>query len=108
MQRVAKIFATDRDGSQHELEGNERLTLMEILKQAGLSVEALCGGSCHCATCHVFIEEPWLSKLKPQTDFELATLEGEGSEMRPNSRLSCQIKWTDELDAIELTVAAEA
>ncbi len=81
---------------------------MEMLRQAGLSIEALCGGSCQCATCHVFIEEPWLSMLKPQTDFELATLEGEGSEIRPNSRLSCQIKWHDELDGIVLTVAPEA
>ena len=105
---MARVLATDRDGSKHELDGRDRMTLMEILKQGGLSVEALCGGSCQCATCHVFIEEPWLSKLKPQTDFELATLQGEGSEMRPNSRLSCQIKWTDELDGIELTVAPEA
>lgn len=81
---------------------------MEILRRAGLSVEALCGGNCQCATCHVFIEEPWLSRLPPQTDFELATLEGEGSEMRPESRLSCQIKWRSELDGIVLTVAPEA
>ena len=105
---MATVFATDRDESKHELEARERLSLMEILKQAGLAVEALCGGSCQCATCHVYIEEPWLSMLKPQTDFELAALEGEGSEMQPNSRLSCQIKWQDQLDGIVLTVAPEA
>jgi len=105
---LAKIFATDRDGTMHELEARERASLMEILRQAGLSIEALCSGSCQCATCHVFIDEPWFSKLKPQTDFEIATLEGEGSEIRPNSRLSCQIKWQDELDGIVLTVAPEA
>jgi len=105
---LAKIFATDRDGTKHELEARERASLMEILRQAGLSIEALCSGSCQCATCHVFIDEPWFSKLKPQTDFEIATLEGEGSEIRPNSRLSCQIKWQDELDGIVLTVAPEA
>ena len=105
---MAKIFATDRDGSQQVIDAPGRSTLMEILRQAGLSIEALCGGSCQCATCHVFIEEPWLSRLKPQTDFELATLEGEGSEIRPNSRLSCQIKWRDDLDGIVLTVAPEA
>lgn len=81
---------------------------MEILRQAGLSIEALCGGSCQCATCHVFIEEPWLSKLKRQTEFELATLAAEGSEIRPNSRLSCQIRWQDDLDGIILTVAPGA
>jgi len=105
---LAKIFATDRDGTKHEIDVRDRSTLMEILKQAGLSIEALCSGCCQCATCHVFIEEPWLSKLKPQTDFELATLEGEGSEIRSNSRLSCQVKWLAELDGIVLTVAPEA
>jgi len=105
---LAKIFATDRDGTKHEIDVRDRSTLMEILKQAGLSIEALCSGCCQCATCHVFIEEPWLGKLKPQTDFELATLEGEGSEIRCNSRLSCQIKWLAELDGIVLTVAPEA
>jgi 2Fe-2S ferredoxin len=105
---LATIFATDRDGTRHEIDAPDRSTLMEILRQAGMSIEALCGGSCQCATCHVFIEEPWLDKLKPQTDFELATLEGEGSEIRPNSRLSCQIKWQAELDGIVLTVAPEA
>ena len=105
---MSKILATDRDGTQHELAGRERASLMEILRQAGLSIEALCSGSCQCATCHVFVEEPWLSKLKPQTDFELAALEGEGSEIRENSRLACQISWSDDLDGIILTVAAEA
>ena len=105
---MARIFATDRDGTKHEIDAANRSTLMEILRHAGLSIEALCSGCCQCATCHVLVEEPWLGKLKPQTDFELATLEGEGSEIRPNSRLSCQIKWQDELDGIVLTVAPEA
>ena len=105
---MARIFATDRDGTKHEIDAGDRSTLMEILRHAGLSVEALCSGCCQCATCHVFIEDPWLGKLKPQTDFEVATLEGEGSEVLANSRLSCQIKWQDELDGIVLTVAPEA
>jgi 2Fe-2S ferredoxin len=105
---MGRIFATDRDGTKYELEGEDRRSLMEILRRGGLSIEALCSGSCQCATCHVFIEEPWLGMLKPQTDFELATLEGEGSEIRPNSRLSCQIRWQEELDGIVLTVAPEA
>lgn len=105
---MAKIFATDRDGTQYEVAGSDRASLMELLRQAGLSIEALCSGSCQCATCHVFVEEPWLSMLKPQTDFELAALEGEGSEIKANSRLACQIGWTDDLDGITLTVAPEA
>lgn len=105
---MALILATDRDGTDYKLEGREYLSLMEILREAGLSIEALCGGSCQCATCHVFVEEPWQSKLKPQTDFEAAVLEGEGSEVRANSRLACQVRWNDDLDGIVLTVAPEA
>jgi len=105
---LAKIFATDRDGTKYELDAGPQSSLMEILRQAGLSIEALCSGSCQCATCHVHIEQPWLGRLKPRTDFELATLESEGSEMRADSRLACQIAWTDDLDGIVLTVAPEA
>ena len=105
---LPQIYATDRDGTTYELEARERSSLMEILRQAGLSIEALCSGSSQCATCHVFVEEPWLSMLRPRTDFEIATLEGEGSEMKPNSRLACQIPWNDVLDGIVLTVAPEA
>ncbi|MCH7853721.1 MAG: 2Fe-2S iron-sulfur cluster binding domain-containing protein [Proteobacteria bacterium] len=105
---MAQIFATDRDGTKYELEGRDRLSLMEILRDAGLAIEALCGGSCQCATCHILVEEPWLSKLKSPTEFEEAALEDQGSEMQVNSRLACQIAWTDELDGIVLTVAAEA
>lgn len=105
---MARIYATDRDGTKHVLKGRDRASLMEILRAAGLAIEALCGGSCQCATCHVFIDEPWLSKLKSPTDFELAALEHDGSAMQPNSRLACQISWTDDLDGIVLTVAPEA
>lgn len=105
---MAGILATDRDGTVHMLEGRENLSLMEILRDAGLSIEALCSGSCQCATCHVFIQEPWLSRLKPQTDFELAALDGEGSAIQENSRLACQITWQGDLNGIVLTVAPEA
>ncbi|NOX69361.1 MAG: 2Fe-2S iron-sulfur cluster binding domain-containing protein [Gammaproteobacteria bacterium] len=105
---MTQIHATDRDGSKHELAGRAGSSLMEILRDGGLAIEALCGGSCQCATCHVFIEEPWLTALQPPTDFEAAALEDQGSEMQANSRLACQIPWMAELDGIVLTVAAEA
>jgi len=105
---MAQIFATDRDGTRHVVEARRQISLMEILREAGLSIEALCSGSCQCATCHVLIEEPWLSRLAPQTDFERAALESEGSPRQPNSRLACQIGWCDEFDGMVLTVAPEA
>ncbi len=106
---MAQIFAIDRDGTEHQLNGRERASFMEILKQGGLAVEALCSGCCQCATCHVFIDEDWMDKLPPMSEGEQATLEGEAEEedIRENSRLSCQLQWKEELDGIRLTVAPE-
>lgn len=102
------INAVDRDGTEHQLQGRDRSSFMEILKHGGLSVEALCGGCCQCATCHMYVDEAWLDKLPPQTDFETATLEGEAEHlMRPNSRLGCQVQWQESYDGICVTVAPE-
>ena len=60
-----KISVTDREGNKHELEGDTNSTLMEILRDAGLDIEASCGGCCACATCHVYIDKKWLSKINP-------------------------------------------
>lgn len=106
---MGTIYATDRDGSQHELRGRERASFMEMLKYGGLSVEALCSGCCQCATCHIYVDEAWLDKLEPPSDFETATLEGEAEDeqIKPHSRLACQIQWREELDGIRVTVAPE-
>jgi len=104
---LSTIYAVDRDGTQYLLKGRERASLKDILKQGGLSLEALCGGSCLCATCHVYIDSAWLDKLLPPTELETGTLEDEGEQVQSNSRLSCQIQWHDGLDGIRLTVAPE-
>ncbi len=102
------IHATDRDGSLHVLEGRERASFMEILRYGGLAVEALCSGSCQCATCHVYVDEEWLEKLKPVSEMEALLLEEEAEDhVRPNSRLSCQMQWDEVLDGIRVTVAPE-
>ena len=103
------IYATDRDGSEHELQGRERASFMEILKMAGLSLEALCSGSCQCATCHIYVDPDWIEKLPSPTEMETVTLEGEADEeiIKPNSRLGCQLQWNEEYDGIRVTVAPE-
>ena len=105
---MGTVYAVDRDGEEYQLAGRKRASLMEILKQGGLSLEALCGGSCLCATCHVYIDQAWLEKLLKPTENETSTLEYEGEGNQPNSRLSCQIQWHEDLDGIRLTVAPEA
>ena len=79
---------------------------MEIIREGNLPIEAACGGCCACATCHVYVEEAWLGKLKePQAD-ETMMLD-EAFMVQDNSRLSCQIKFTPELDGLEVTLAPE-
>ena len=105
---MGTIYVTDREGGEHTLEAENGLTLMEPLREIDNGIEALCGGMCSCATCHVFVEPEWRDKLKPVSDDELDLLEdtecfqGDGC-----SRLSCQIVMSDDLDGIKLTVAPE-
>jgi len=108
---MATIYVTDREGGDHVLEVDNGQNLMEPLREIDNGIEALCGGMCSCATCHVYVAPEWRDKLngiKPVSDDELDLLEdtecfeGEGS-----SRLGCQISMTEELDGIKLTVAPE-
>jgi 2Fe-2S ferredoxin len=105
---MAKIYVTDRAGNDQVLDATSGLTLMEPLREIDNGVEALCGGMCSCSTCHVYIADEWRDKLSPPSDDELDLLEdtecykGEGT-----SRLACQIRMSDELDGLQLTVAPE-
>ena len=56
---MSKIFVTDREENTHELKAETGLTLMEIIRDAGLDIEAACGGCCACATCHLNIDKDW-------------------------------------------------
>lgn len=66
-------------------------------------IVAECGGACMCATCHVYVEEEWLQKLHPMEEDENAMLESTASPRRANSRLSCQLRVTKELDGLVVT-----
>ena len=102
-----KIRVTDTDGVPHELEGLDGWRAMEVIRDWGVGIKAECGGSCSCATCHVYVGDAWLGKLPGPTDDEedllFSTL-----DKQPNSRLSCQILLSDELDGLELTIAPSA
>lgn len=102
---MAKINVTTRAGKAVSIDGKPGHTLMEILRDNDLDVEAACGGSCSCATCHVFIDDAWLEKLPKRSPDELELVEQTTFFKGKNSRLSCQIKFTDALDGIVLTVA---
>ena len=101
-----KICVTDRDGNNRVLEGDNNSTLMEIIRDEGMDIEAACGGCCACATCHVYIDEKWLDKLTPIDEDEESMLD-QAFDVKKNSRLSCQIHLNEELDGLELELAPE-
>lgn len=96
----------DRDGVEHEVESKPGLNMMEILRELDYGTAAICGGMCSCATCHVFIDPEWVAKLpKPMSDErELLT---QLVHYRDNSRLSCQVDFTEALDGVRLTLAPD-
>ncbi len=101
------IFVVDRVGNEHTLEAESGQSVMEPLRELDDGVEALCGGMCSCATCHVFIESEWFVKLPERQDDELELLEDTECFQENNSRLACQIEVTDSLEGLRLTVAPE-
>lgn len=104
---MGRIVVTDRAGGQHKVEIEVGDNIMEPLRELDNGVEALCGGMCSCATCHVFIEPKWFAKLQPAQDDELELLEETESYRAEESRLSCQIEFTSELDGLHMTLAPE-
>jgi len=80
-------------------------TLMQVALGAGIAgIEAACGGNCSCATCHVVIDPAWAGKVPPVSGDENDLLDGVAAARQPNSRLSCQIKLTAELDQLVVSV----
>ena len=103
---MPKMIVTDRVGKKHELDFDPNFTLMEILRDNGFDIEASCGGCCACATCHVYIDEKWKTRITKLSDDEESMLDL-AFDLRDNSRLSCQIELSDELDGLELEIAPE-
>tara|TARA_Y100000590_G_scaffold452409_1_gene595528 strand:- start:172 stop:483 length:312 start_codon:yes stop_codon:yes gene_type:complete len=103
---LGKIIVVDREGLKHELKADEGLTIMEIIRDAGLDIEAACGGCCACATCHVYIDEQWALKLDKKNDDEESMLD-QAFNLKQNSRLGCQIEYTEKINGISLKLAPE-
>ena len=101
-----KITVTDRDGNKQILEGETNNTLMEIIRDENLEIEAACGGCCACATCHVYVDDKWIDKLEPKNDDEESMLD-QAFYVKQNSRLSCQIQLSEKLDGLELELAPD-
>ena len=103
---MPKLIITDRSGKKSEIEYDSNFTLMETLRDNGYDIESSCGGCCDCATCHVYIDEKWTNKLKNMDDDEESMLD-QAFDVKNNSRLSCQIDLSEELDGLEIEIAPE-
>jgi ferredoxin, 2Fe-2S len=103
---MGTVYATDRDGVEHALAAAPGLSLMEVLRDGGLPVEAICGGQCICSTCHVYVEADWCARLAPRAADEQVMVEDSG-HYRDGSRLACQVPYDERLDGIRVTLAPE-
>ena len=100
---MTKITYKDYQGNTRIIDVDNGLSVMEGAVQNEISgIDADCGGSMACATCHVYVEEKWLNKIPKSEDAEIDMIDM-AYEPKKNSRLSCQIIVTDELDGLEIT-----
>ena len=100
---MPKITYIEHNGKSHTIEIANGLSVMEGAVQNNIpGIDADCGGSMACATCHVYVEEKWLNKLPKPEEGEIDMIDM-AFEPKKNSRLSCQLIVTDEMDGLEVT-----
>ena len=100
---MPKITYKDNQGNSKTIEVEKGLSVMEGAIQNNIpGIDADCGGSMACATCHVYVEEKWLNKLPEAEEGEVNMIDM-AFEPKKNSRLSCQLIMSDELDGLTVT-----
>ena len=104
---MPKITYQDNQGNSKTIEVENGLTVMEGAIQNDIpEIDADCGGSMACATCHVYVEEKWLNKLPKAEEAEVDMIDM-AHEPKKNSRLSCQLIVSDELDGLKITTPSK-
>lgn len=102
---MANITYILADGSARIVTAKPGMSVMDAARQADIpGIEAECGGSCSCATCHVIVDPAWIDRVGQPDDFEGDLLDGSTAGRSPTSRLSCQIALTPELDGLVVSV----
>ena len=101
---MPNITYTDKDGKSRTVDAEAGSTVMETAIRNNVpGIEAECGGACACATCHVYVDEEWREKVGEPSPMEEDMLDF-AFDVRPSSRLSCQIKVTDALDGLVVRI----
>lgn len=104
---MAKLTIVDRAGKETAIEAESGLTVMEIIRDNGFDdLLALCGGCCSCATCHVYVDHSFADKL-PGASVDENDLLDSSDHRTAQSRLSCQIAFSEELDGLKVRIAPE-
>ena len=97
---MVKITFVEFDKTEHTIDADEGMSLMEVALQNGVpGIDADCGGACACATCHVYVDKNWVEKTGEAEQMEQDMLDF-AFDVNEQSRLSCQVKVTDDLDGI--------
>ena len=104
---MPRLIVTPREGEARPVEAQSGLSVMEIIRGAGFGeMLALCGGCRSCATCHVHVAQEWLPALSPMSDDENDLLDST-SDRDETSRLSCQLIFSNALDGLAVSIAAD-
>jgi ferredoxin, 2Fe-2S len=104
---MPQLIVVTRDGTEHNVEAQSGLSVMEVIRDAGFDeLLALCGGCCSCATCHIHVDETFADKIAAMSEDENDLLDS-SSHRDGRSRLSCQIPVTDALDGLRVIIAEE-
>ena len=100
---MAKLIFIERDGTRREVDAPDGLSVMEVAHLHGIALEGSCEGSLACATCHVIVDAAWFDKLNPASENEEDMLDM-AFGVTATSRLGCQIRMSDELDGLTVTL----
>ena len=104
---MTKIKYIEHNGKQHEIDVENGLSVMEGAVQNDIpGIDADCGGGMACATCHVYVKEDWFNKIPKKEDGEDDMLDM-AFEPKANSRLSCQIVVSDDIDGLEVNIPSK-
>lgn len=103
---MSYIVVVDREGQEHRLDALNGWRIMEIIRDHELPIKGECGGCCSCATCHVYVDEAWRDRIPKREDEEDEMLD-EAFSVEDNSRLSCQILFSEDLEGLRVYLAPE-
>ena len=103
---MPRVTYVEYDGTEHTVDVPVGTSVMRGAVDNNIpGIDADCGGECACATCHVYIDPAWQERLGPRNEMECSMLEF-AEDVRPTSRLACQIKVTRELDGLVVRTPA--